>query len=247
MRIRASALGGIMTNSRNGKTFGETALTTLKDTYIESRYGRRKEIYSKYLKKGTEVEEASIDLLSERDGEIYFKNDERKENDWMSGECDIDNEAGDEIIDIKSSWDIYTFWNAKPPLEVKGNKTKLSAYGWQLTAYGWLWGRKNLRLAYVLSDTPNEIVEGTIYKNALQMPGGDENPNYEFMAAQVRRQHTFSEIPINERVRDFRFTIDPSDIDKIKSRIDQCQKIVKYWDENTLHAPIPLEYISLND
>jgi len=245
MKIRASALGGLMTNSRNGKTLGETAITTLRDTYIESRYGRRKEIYSKYLKKGIEVEESSIELLSERDGEIYFKNDERKENDWISGECDIDNDSHDEIIDIKSSWDIYTFWNAKPPIEVKGNKSKLTGYGWQLTAYGWLWNRKNLRLAYVLSDTPEEIVEGTIYKNALGMPGGDSNPEYDKMAIEVRKQHTFSEISINERVRDFRFTIDPSDIDAIKHRVDACQKIVNFWDENTLHAPIPLDYISI--
>ena len=245
MKIRASALGGLMTNSRNGKTLGETAITTLRDTYIESRYGRRKEIYSKYLKKGIEVEESSIELLSERDGEIYFKNDERKENDWISGECDIDNDSHDEIIDIKSSWDIYTFWNAKPPIEVKGNKSKLTGYGWQLTAYGWLWNRKNLRLAYVLSDTPEEIVEGTIYKNALGMPGGDSNPEYDKMAIEVRKQHTFSEISINERVRDFRFTIDPNDIDAIKHRVDACQKIVNFWDENTLHAPIPLDYISI--
>ena len=238
MKVRASQLGKIMTNDRSGKNMGASALTALRESFIEYHYGRRKEVYSKYLKKGTEVEEVSIEILSEHDGVMYIKNDERKENDFIQGECDI--AEPDEIIDVKSSWDLYTFWNAEGPISPTG---KLSDYGWQLTAYGWLWGVKNLRLAYVMSDTPEDVVEGIIYKNALQMEGGDSNPKYESMARRIRKQHTFDDLPVQERVRCFSFTLDPNDIDKIKARVEMCQAIIRYWEANTLHAPVPKEML----
>ena len=106
MKIRASALGQIMTNGRGSNTIGATALTALKETYLYHKYGRTREINTAQIAKGLAVEEKSIALLGMVDGELYEKNTERKSNDYITGEADI--YTGDKVIDVKSSFDIYT-------------------------------------------------------------------------------------------------------------------------------------------
>jgi hypothetical protein len=229
MKIRASALGQIMTNGRGTNKMGATALSALREMWIQQRYGRSKQINTADIAKGIAVEEKSIALLSLVDGELYQKNTERKSNDCTTGECDI--YTGDKVIDVKSSFDIYTFFNGQPPITKTG---KLTPYGWQLTAYGWLWEVEDLQLSYCLSNTPEDIVEGLIYREALRLPGGDSNPLYVKVEEEVRRNHTFDNIPDHERVRSFEFKVDPNNFKLIEDRHKECEEIVKRWDQDGL-------------
>ena len=67
------------------------------------------DISSKYLTKGNQCEQDSIDLINEVNFANYTKNEERKtsKNGILSGSCDIF--TGNSIIDIKSSWSLATF------------------------------------------------------------------------------------------------------------------------------------------
>jgi hypothetical protein len=151
MKIRSSALGKIMTNPRSKKeTLSATCKTYIKELVKEDLFGYRTTIDSKYLTKGIDMEDTSIDLYNEVHGTLYLKNTERLSNEFITGECDIN--AEDKIIDIKSSWSLETFPAA--PSDVN-NKD----YEWQLRAYMWLYDKPKAELAYCMVSTPDYLLK----------------------------------------------------------------------------------------
>ena len=108
--IRCSSIGNIMTEPKEkaAKDAGElskTAKTHLKNVYIQEKYGREKDIVTKQMQKGIEVEEESITLLSRFQKKMLVKNEERLNNDYITGLPDIyEGESirnADSITDIK--------------------------------------------------------------------------------------------------------------------------------------------------
>lgn len=131
---------------RSLSTGAKTYLDELAKEYL---YGYHNVVSSKYTEKGTIVEDESIALYNELFFTSYTKNTERKENAWLTGECDID--TGTEIIDVKSSWSMVTF----PELPEDGQKND---YEWQVRGYMMLWNRERAKVAYCLVDTPEELI-----------------------------------------------------------------------------------------
>jgi len=151
MKIRCSSLGKIMTNPRKKtETLSATCKTYLKELVKEDLFMYRSSIDSKYLTKGIEVEDTSIDLYNEVYGTLYLKNTERLENDFIQGECDINGD--DVIIDIKSSWSLETFPAAPEDINNKD-------YEWQLRGYMWLYNKPKAELAYCMVDTPDHLLK----------------------------------------------------------------------------------------
>lgn len=153
-KIRCSAIGQIMTNPRAKKDIEAGVLSATTKSYVqewikEQVYGRRKDISSKYLDKGNQLEDESIEFLTANsDYGFLVKNEEYFENDFLTGTPDII--TNDEIIDMKNSWDCFTFplfFNAIP------NKD----YMYQLQGYMALTGRKKAKLVYTLMTTPKDI------------------------------------------------------------------------------------------
>jgi len=65
-KVRASAAGKLMTNARSKtETLSETTKSYLQDYVREQIYGFRKEITSKYLTKGIDLEDKAIDKAIE--------------------------------------------------------------------------------------------------------------------------------------------------------------------------------------
>jgi len=151
MKIRSSALGKIMTNPRKKtELLSATCKTYIKELVKEDLFGYKSTIDSKYLTKGIDMEDTSIDLYNEVHGTLYLKNTERVSNEFITGECDIN--AEDKIIDIKSSWSLETF-PASP--EDVNNKD----YEWQLRAYMWLYDKPKAELAYCMVSTPDYLLK----------------------------------------------------------------------------------------
>ena len=151
MKIRSSALGKIMTNPRSKKeTLSAGCKTYIKELVKEDLFGYKTTIDSKYLTKGIDMEDTSIDLYNEVHGTLYLKNTERLSNEFITGECDIN--AEDKIIDIKSSWSLETF--PASPDDVN-NKD----YEWQLRAYMWLYDKPKAELAYCMVSTPDYLLK----------------------------------------------------------------------------------------
>ena len=108
MKFRASQLGKLMTSSRTkGEALSQTAKSYIIEQAKQDFYGYKAQLMNKYVLKGIEQEQDSIDLLNLVRLEDYKKNDNRVENEWVSGCCDIITETS--IIDIKTSWSLDTF------------------------------------------------------------------------------------------------------------------------------------------
>lgn len=149
-KIRASAAGKLMTSPRDKtETLSETTKTYLKEWAISEIYGVQKEIKSKYITKGITKEDEGIDKAIEwLDLDFVLKNEQYFEDDNFCGTPDIITD--DEVIDIKLSWDCFTF-----PIFEKEIPTK--DYYFQLQVYMHLTGKKRARLVYVLLNTPEEM------------------------------------------------------------------------------------------
>jgi hypothetical protein len=151
MKFRASQLGKIMTSSRTkGEALGQTAKTYIIEQAKQDFYGYRTQLMNKYVLKGLEQEQDSIDLLNGVRFQNYVKNEQRAENEYLTGCCDIITE--DSIIDIKSSWSLETF--PATTFELKD----LSEYEWQGRAYMWLYDRPIFELCYVMVSTHPELL-----------------------------------------------------------------------------------------
>lgn len=147
---RASGLFNLMTDPRSkSEALSEGAKTYLDKCAKELFYDYTTEAGSKETAKGLEVEDQAIELFNSVFFTDYKKNTERRETDYLTGECDIF--TGSEIIDIKSSWSIATF-----PATVRAGDKK--EYEWQARAYMHLWDAPRATIAYCLVDTPDHLV-----------------------------------------------------------------------------------------
>jgi hypothetical protein len=221
--IRSSAIGLIMTDGKaKGSGMGDTCKNYLKDLYREKKYGIRKEFTNKYVEKGLQVEERAIETYSLYKGGFYFKNDEWFKNEFISGTPDI--VSDNVVIDIKSSWSLFTFPFAGDKLD-KG-------YNYQLQSYMALTGLKEAVLAYVLVDTPIQIVEDE--KRRLNWKMGlidSENPDYLEACEEIEKSHSFGHIPISERIVEFEIKRDDETIEAIYKRVSECRTYLQSLDE----------------
>jgi hypothetical protein len=150
MKFRASQLGKLMANDRSGKNMGQTAKGYIIQKAKQEFFEYEGELNSKYLNKGLAQEQDSINLLNLVRLEDYKKNEERVENEWLSGCCDIITDTS--IIDIKTSWSLDTF--PATTYELKD----LSEYEWQGRAYMWLYDMPTFELCYVMVSTAPELL-----------------------------------------------------------------------------------------
>lgn len=139
-----------MTKSRSkSDPLSQTSKTFAKEWMKENIYGYRKEIHSKYLEKGTVLEDIAIDKAIEwLDLPFVIKNEKSFEDEFFTGTPDLILE--NEVIDIKCSYDCFTF----PLFE---EELPTDDYYYQLQVYMHLTGKKKGRVVYVLLNTPEEI------------------------------------------------------------------------------------------
>jgi len=199
--------------------------THLCDIYTRVHDGRTSDIASKFLEKGLLLEEDAITLYCELTGKFHKKNKERKYNEWIEGECDIDSDILDLVTDTKVNWDIFTF-NRVVSRPIK------PLYHWQLDGYMWLWGRSKGELAYCLLNTPKHMLEREERKLLYQVFGSDANyahasdeekADFEDALSSLRHNHTYNDKSIQERVRIFHVQRSEERIEKIKSRVEECR------------------------
>jgi hypothetical protein len=150
-KIRASASGKIMTNARaKSELISETTKSYVKEYLISEIYGIKKQINNKYLSKGIWLEDEAIDKAIEwLDIPFALKNEKYFEDDFFCGTPDLILE--NEVLDIKCSWDAFTF----PLFE---NEIPTKDYYYQLQVYMHLTGKRKARLVYVLLNTPEELI-----------------------------------------------------------------------------------------
>jgi hypothetical protein len=219
--IRASSVGYLMVDpqSKADKEAGilsKTAQRHLLDVYIAEKYGRKRDIQTKQMKKGVEVEDQSIELLNKYWGTNYSKNQDRYTNGFITGHPDILDSG--KVVDIKSSYDLWTFLGNLPD--------KLdSLYYWQLMSYMWLTGATKGHIAYCLSNTPFGIVEQEkrYLLNRMDVIS-EESPEYVKEAMRLEFNMTFDDIDVAERVLIFTVDRNEDDIVRIQNRVEKARE-----------------------
>lgn len=190
-KFRCSSLGNLITKDDK---LTELLKTYLDEIFTETIYKVRKEVYSKYFEKGIKMEDESVKMLNVIYKDFLLKNEERIENDYISGECDVLTE--DEVIDIKNAYDKSTF-----------GKCKLTKdYEWQLYGYCWLFNRVKGRLFYTLNNLPYELLESEkrqlLYKNPTKYLTS-QSENYLKDCELLEQEHNYDNMPIYERFKVF--------------------------------------------
>lgn len=151
---RASSAGSITSQPRAKKDkeagkLSKGVETIVQDWLKESIYGVKKDFSSKYTDKGNKMEDSAIEMaIKWLDLPLLTKKNEQHFSDeFFTGTPDLVLE--DEIIDIKCSWDCFTF----PLWETEVDKL----YYYQLQVYMHLTGKRKSRVVYVLMNTPDAI------------------------------------------------------------------------------------------
>jgi hypothetical protein len=201
---------------RDNPELSTTCKSYLIECYVTARYGREKDVYSKYMEKGLAVEEDAITLYSLVKGEFYKKNEERISNEFVEGCPDI--REFKHVRDIKSSWGLFTFYNSK--------LSKINSdYDWQLTGYQWIDYAESATLAYCLIDTPDTLIAKEVNKLMWDM-GATTNETPEFLEAKEKLEKSmrFSDIPRAERVHEIFLRRDDRKIAQIPDRVKECRE-----------------------
>lgn len=149
-KIRASAAGKVATNPIAKKDLlSQTTISYVQDLLKESIYGIKKDFTSKYTDKGNKLEDEAIDkTITWLDLPFILKNEEQFEDEFFTGTPDLILE--DEVIDIKNSWDCFTF----PLFE---NELPTKDYFYQMQVYMHLTDKKKGRVVYLLLNTPDDV------------------------------------------------------------------------------------------
>ena len=222
--IRSSSVGYLMTEpqakaDKDAGNLSKTAKTHLLEIYIAEKYGRRKDVQTKQMKKGIQVEDDSIALLSEYMGKTFSKNSERFTNDYITGHPDILDlsESGLKIWDVKSSYDLFTFLGNLP------EKLK-DLYYWQLQSYMWLTGAVESSIAYCLVNTPFGIIEQEKKSLLYRMDViSEESPEYVLEASKLKLNMMFDDIDIKERILIFPVQRNEEDIQLIQDKVEKAR------------------------
>jgi hypothetical protein len=227
--IRCSSLGKIMTNPKDkadkeAGNLSETAKSHLVDVYIRFKYNRKSDFSNKYVEKGLMVEEDSITLYSLLKKNFFKKNEQHLKNKYIQGTPDIFEgesiETADVIIDIKSSWDIFTFFkNFGKPIDTD--------YYWQLQGYMALTGAKKAQLAYCLIDTPETLINDEKRKLMYKMNAvTDQNTDYIKACEELELNMKFGDIPMKNRLIEFEVPRNEEDIVRIYSKVKKCREFL---------------------
>lgn len=189
--------------------------------YAIEKYNRVPDVTTKQMVKGTTAEDAAIELFSFVEDRYHQKNTKQLKNDFISGTPDLFDgpaiDQSDEIIDVKCSWDIFTFLNniASPVNRM---------YYHQLQGYMALSGAKRGTLAYCLVSTPDEMINDEKRKQFYRMQCvTEEDPRYIAACAKIERNMIFDDIPPSERVLKFSVDRDDKLIEQMYDRVEQAR------------------------
>jgi hypothetical protein len=154
------------------------------------------------------MEDEAIQFASEvLNWDFVVKNETRFNNEWLTGEPDINTDSL--LADIKCSWSGSTF----PMFD---DTLKNKAYYWHLQGYLMLTGHETSELVYCLMNTPLQIVEDEIRRQHWKLNLIEEDLD---VRQAVQDMHNFDHIPSELRVKRFIVEKDESAQEKIKERV----------------------------
>lgn len=209
-----------------------TAKSYLKKYYAFLKYGKwsaSMDKGNKFVNKGKLAEEDSIDLISRLDKILLTKNEERLENEFLTGIPDIF--LGENILkaeyvyDVKTSWDVETFFDQL-------DKELNPIYWWQMQGYLALTDCQQGEVSYCLVNTPATILEGEKYALLRRFDViSEEDPRFKEAEKELINNMTFDDIPMERRRLKFVVKRDDEAIERIYKRAKLCREYLQQIQE----------------
>ena len=217
--FRCSGTGALMTEpklkfDKDAGNLSETAKTFVEDKWLFEQFGFAESIKNVYMDKGNFCEQDSMDLVSQVvEGGFRSRYNTKLQNDYVIGTPDI--VLTDCVEDIKTSWNLKTFFNAE--------LSKM--YFAQAQCYMWLTGKEKYRLIYALVPTPQSMVLNECEKLVYKYGKNYDNEDYIKECQQIQRNNDLiKELPIEKRVKVFAFDYDPNYIETLKIKIEKARE-----------------------
>lgn len=201
LKARCSGLADLMVKPKSGNGISATAKSAVRKIVKFDLFGYRDFEGNKYTEKGIALEEQAIKLSGRKRGLPLKKNTERRENDWITGECDIYVPSRRLIIDTKCSWDIGSHPFFADEAEEKAKK---AGYDAQMQGYMWLWDCDEAQIDFVLLSTPYD-----------QLSSYDDPNRYIDLVEQIPQEKRITTVTIKR---------DEKIIEKIKERVEIAQE-----------------------
>lgn len=228
-KIRSSAASQIMTNPKAKKDkLSETCMTHVREKWISDKYKREKDFNSLAIQKGLMNEDLGITELSLHLGGMLTKNNKHYTNDFITGTPDVitwntivsntKTISEGTVFDIKCSYNIWTF--------AKAELTK--AYDWQIKCYMDLLGIKKGYVVYVLTDTPESIIQAELRSILWKLQ--DDADALEIEAG-LRKELTYPDIPAKDKIKIFQVEHSEDAIKNLYDRVELCRE---YYDTLSL-------------
>ena len=217
--FRCSGTGSLMTDpklkaDKDAGNLSETAKTFVEDKWLFDTFGFAESIKNQYMDKGNECEQDSMDLVTQvLEGGFRSRYNTKLQNDYVIGTPDI--VLQDCVEDIKTSWNLKTFFNAE--------LSKM--YFAQAQCYMWLTGKEKYRLIYALVPTPQSMVLNECEKLVYKYGKNYDNEDYIAECQQIQRNNDLiKELPIEKRVKVFAFDYDSNYIETLKGKIEKARE-----------------------
>ena len=217
--FRASMVGALMTepklkSDKDAGNLSETSKTFVVDKWLFDTFGFKESIKNQYMDKGNECEQDSMDLVSQVvKGGFRSRYNTKLQNEYVIGTPDI--VLTDYVEDIKTSWNLKTFYNAE--------LSKI--YFAQAQCYMWLTGKEKYRLIYALVPTPQHMVISECEKLVWKYGKNYENEDYIKECQQIQRNNDLiKELPIEKRVKVLAFDYRPEFIETLKIKIEKARE-----------------------
>lgn len=222
--FRCSRLSSLMTDpktksDKDSGVLSATAKSLVRDMWLKNTFGYDELIMTDEMKKGLLCEQDSMELVQNvLGGEFRRKYEARLQNDFIIGTPDIVLQREDFVEDVKTSFNIRTFFDAK----------LTDAYFAQAQGYMELTGKKNYRLIYCLVPTPAEIMESEEKRIWYKFINDESNPDYQKYIEQFRHNNDLiSSIPDEKRVKIFTFGYEEIWIAELYKRIEKAREYYK--------------------
>ena len=201
LKARCSGLADLMVKPKSGNEISATAKSAVRKIVKYDLFGYQDFEGNKYTEKGIALEEQAIKLSGRKRGLPLKKNTERRENGWITGECDIYVPSRRLIIDTKCPWDIGSHPFFADEAEEKAKK---AGYDLQMQGYMWLWDCDEAQIDFVLLPTPYD-----------QLSSYDDPNRYIDLVEQIPQEKRITTVTIKR---------DEKIIEKIKERVEIAQE-----------------------
>lgn len=184
----------------------------------EQLYNRRKHFSNLYLEKGIQCEDEAIEFSSQYYGwDGAEKNDEWFENAYAQGTPDIMLDYDKHVIDIKNSYDAFSFPLFETEIPTQG-------YDDQLQVYLLLTGYEQATLCYCLMNAPLDIMK--VEMKRLSWKEGSMGAISDELYQKVKAEMTYDNIIPELRLKTFTVTKDPSFEARLIERVEMCRKYI---------------------